>query len=234
MAAERRASARIEYKSSKKSAAKIARLEEIKAKNKARFESLDDTYIICNKFSGKEKSHICFAPKTLIVTSIVIPVMIILNIISEFETAIKAIIIEIICVILFFRNRIKVTRKGVLYHKEFFPWEEIKTIGIAVAKNGLPHKFYKIIYISKRQHNKPVYLYDPRLYIKNREYENIETVYYVSGRPEYIIPASFNRRLIHHIMAYWGTDIKNLNDTKGWYSYVRFYNFIHRNKREAR
>lgn len=192
--------------------------------------------IIKNRFIGKESSHICFAPKTLIMATIIIPIIVIFGRIADFELVFILFTFEIICWILLIRNRIKVTNKGIYYHKKYFLWEEIKTIGITVTTRNVPHKFYnKIIYISKHSHEKSVHILDRRQYSEVKEPKDVEIIdFSFGGKPKYLITASFNRRLIHHIMAYWGKDIKNLNETTGWYSYVKLYNFLHKDRKSCR
>lgn len=188
-----------------------------------------------NHFANKKSSHIRFGAKSLIVTTIAIPVLIFFGIVSDFYTAFQMMILEIICFILLMRNRIKVTRLGIIYHKEIFLWEEIKTIGITVTKENHSHLFfYKFIYISKKKHEKPVNLWHRMSYdwkVISEENENVEIIDCVNGVPEYILTASFNRRLIRHIMEYWDHGIISLDRTPGWNCYVRWYNFIHRQKR---
>lgn len=189
---------------------------------------------IKNQFIGKERSHICFAPKTLVLATIIIPIIVIFGGIADFELVLQLLTFEILCWILLIRYRIKVTKKGIYYRKQFFLWSEIRTIGITVTKRNVPHKFYnKRIYISKLRHEKSVHILYRRLYSEVKELEDIEIIDFAFGDPEYLITASFNRRLIQHIMAYWENDIRNLNDAIGWHSYAKLYNFLHRKKQKA-
>lgn len=184
--------------------------------------------IINNRFVGKESSHIRFAPKTLILATIILPILII--VLRDFELALELSTFEIVCLILLVRNRVLITKQGLYCHGKHFLWKEIKTIGVAVTKRKAPHKFYrKLIYISKHHHDKPLHLLDRRQYTEVEEIEGVEIIDYRFGRPEYLITASFNRRLLRHIMAYWGDDIKSLEDTFGWDCYAKLYNSIHRN-----
>lgn len=205
-----------------------------KEKNREKLESLDNTYIVSNKYSGKTRSHIRYVPKTLIFGMIVFPLMDILDI-MPYKGVYSSVVFVVLCIIIVIADRIKVSPQGVKSHKQIFKWEEIKTIGIAVTSKGLPYKFYrKIIYISKKQYDKPIHISYKKGYYGTSN-ENIQTLVYYFERnftpKNCLIIASFNRRLIHHIMAYWGTDIKNLEDTIGWHTYVRFYNFLHRKRR---
>ena|GEM_PF-3652298 len=197
-------------------------------------QEIDSTYIVNNHFKGKEKSHICYGPKTMIFATLVIPLIFILNIRMDFEMGFKLVLIEILNIAILIANRIKVTKQGITYHRQFFSWGEIQTIGVAVTKRNTPNKFFnKMIYISKNKYEKPVRLLSQKLYSKIEKYAYQETIDFLNGKPDYIITASFNRRLIHHIMAYWGNDIQNLNDTPGWISYVKLYNFFYKKKCSA-
>lgn len=199
---------------------------------------LDDTYIKYNKYAGKKGSHIRTAPKTLIAALIAIPLCGWLNLIPAdlFSQTLMSIIL---CLAFLAYNRIKVTPEGIKYLGRFIRWEEIKTIGISVTKDGVPHKFYrKAIYISKDKYEMPVELSYERnlakqaLGITSEIEGNVQKVLYENIEPGRLIRASFNRRLIHHIIAYWGTDIKNLNETPGWNNYLKVYNYFHRYKKQ--
>lgn len=179
--------------------------------------AMNDKPIINNKHQGKTCSHICFAPKTLISTIIVIPLMVCLNLIPSFELFLQIMFLEVLCIIIILVNRIKVMPEGIKRGRQSFEWDEIKTIGIAVTPKGVPHRFYhKVIYISKCEYQKPVHICYRRDGEVKRLREGIEPIFYVFGDdPDNLIIASFNRRLLRHIIAYWGKDIKNLGDVKG-------------------
>lgn len=204
--------------------------------NERRVDNSNNIYITKNKYLGKTHSHIRYVPKTMLAIVTLLPLKIVLGLVQDFEIFLRLILFVVLCVIIMITDSIKVSSEGIKCDKQLFKWEEIKTIGIAVTSKGLPHKLYrKMIYISKKQYNKPVHIsYKKGFY--GTSSEHIQTLVYYFERSfspkNSLIIASFNRRLIHHIMAYWGTDIKNLNDTVGWYSYVKSYNFFHRKKGE--
>lgn len=202
-------------------------------KNRKKIVNPDDTYIIRNNYFGKTLNHIRYVPKTFILGMIAFPLMDIFNV-MPYKGVYSSVVFVFLCIIIILSDRIKVSPEGIKSAKQLFKWGEIKTIGIAVTSKGLPHKFYrKIIYISKKQYNKPIHIsYKKGFYGTSNEH--IQTLVYYYERnftpKNSLIIASFNRRLIHHIMAYWGTDIKNLSDTVGWFSYVKLYNLFHRKK----
>ena len=205
-------------------------MSELKEKNENRMDGLNCRHLELNKYRGKKKNHICFVPKTLILSSIIIPLLPLLGLITSFEIFGRLVFLEIICIALFFINRIKLSPQGVSYQKKFFKWEDIKTIGIAVTKKGTPHKGYsKMIYITTCEYNQPIHI----IYRSRKREEIFKPNFYVNKiffkevKQDFII-ASFNRRLVHNIMAYWGTDIKNIDDVVGWYTYVKWYNFWHK------
>lgn len=192
---------------------------------------IEETFI--DKYRGKSRGYISFIPKTILFfVAVLLPYLAITNrsiyIINPIISLIDLLVIVLIIVCL----RIRVTPEGIKYRKRSFRWDEIKTIGIAVTKHGVPHKFYyKMIYISKHKHEKPIHLFHYKTAVNYRDYKDVQRITIAEDIPSYLIIASFNRRLIRHIIAYWGTDIKNLEDTVGWYSYFRFHNSIHGNKK---
>ena len=87
----------------------------------------------------------------MIFATLVIPLIFILNIRMDFEMGFKLVLIEILNIAILIANRIKVTKQGITYHRQFFSWGEIQTIGVAVTKRNTPNKFFnKMIYISKK------------------------------------------------------------------------------------
>ncbi len=173
---------------------------------------------------GKSRWYIAFAPKTtLIALFVFFPYVAFVSPNSVHPFMFLSALIIVVWQMVFFR--IRVTPKGVKYRKRFFKWEDIKAIGIAVTKHGMPHKFYyKMIYISKHEHEKPVHLYHYRSASNNDEYKKVQRISVGEDIPKYLIIANFNRRLIRHLMAYWGSDIKNIDDVIGWKGYIRFLN----------
>lgn len=165
----------------------------------------------------RKKRFIRHAPKTLIGILIIIPTFVFLGFVPDFSTLLGLIIIEIACVIILFKNNIKVMPQGIKCNRIFFRWEEIKTIGIAVTKKGKPHKFYfKTIYISRESYNRPVHI-SYRRDCQKEASDNVEIVFYHLENynlTQRLITASYNRRLLYFIISYWGDDIKNFNDVK--------------------
>lgn len=178
------------------------------------------------KLYAKKYSHISYIPKTLIILLILILVF------AYLKTIITGYIIVFLFIVCIFINRITITSKGIKYKRKFFEWNKIKTIGVAVTKDGIPCKMYKKrLYISLVKYDKPVHIVSERRYYYDNYYNNKNDNIELETEQDYLIVVSFNRRLIHHIIVYWGTNIKNLDTTPGWDFYVRWHNFIHRGKR---
>ncbi len=203
--------------------------------NERRVDNSNNIYITKNKYLGKTHSHIRYVPKTMLAIVTLLPLKIVLGLVQDFEIFLRLILFVVLCVIIMITDSIKVSSEGIKCDKQLFKWEEIETIGITVTKKGTSYRFYnKMIYFSKVKYYKPIHFTSSLKHGNESRAScgNVQIVLYRFLEPNYIIRASFNRRLIHHIMAYWGTDIKNLNDTVGWYSYVKLYNFLHRKKEE--
>lgn len=140
-------------------------------------------------------------------------------------------IFSLIFFIYTFMNRIVISTAGIKFKRKFISWDEIKTIGVSVTKKGKPRiLFNKYIYISKTEYDMPVYIEPEQKYYGNPFISPPENVHRVFVEDIYI-RASFNWRLICNIMDYWDTNIKNLEDTVGWKSYMRLYSLLHRQKK---
>ena len=106
---------------------------------------------------------------------------------------------------------------------------------MSYSLRGKPTKgFYREIFISKKSHDKRVHVAHHNYWCQKEGYQVVHTKDRdFPDDPKFMILAPFGKKMTHHIMAYWGEEIRGLDETIGWYWYVKLYNFFHRKKTEG-